>query len=66
MKALNLLSPDNDGGSINEGVEVGRGTNPLKPDTEHDGLSDVDEIVTFITDPRDSDSHAMRIQMTAV
>jgi outer membrane protein OmpA-like peptidoglycan-associated protein len=59
------LKQDTDGGTVPDGLEVERGTNPMLAsddvkkefvDTDHDGLSDDDEINKYRTNPKKMDS----------
>jgi outer membrane protein OmpA-like peptidoglycan-associated protein len=59
------LKMDTDGGTVPDKLEVERGTNPLDSaddvkkefvDTDHDGLSDADEISKYHTDPKKMDT----------
>lgn len=62
VEANNVLSRrlvtnlDSDRDGLLDGDEVRHGTDPLKPDTDGDGLNDYDELFTYGGDPRDPDS----------
>ena len=52
---------DGDGDGIIDAGEASLGTDPLRPDTDGDGLSDYEEVVTHKTDPlrRDTDGDSL-------
>ena len=56
--ALTIVTPgldDDHDGLLNE-TEVQLGTNPLKPDTDGDGLNDYDELFAYATGPLKADT----------
>ncbi len=52
----NLTAQDSDGDGIDDDVELDRGTNPLAPDTDGDGLTDGEEVFGHGTDPAHPDT----------
>lgn len=47
---------DSDGDGLLDGVEIQNGTDPDNADTDHDGLSDGDEVNIYHTDPLNPDT----------
>jgi outer membrane protein OmpA-like peptidoglycan-associated protein len=47
---------DSDGEGLSDEFEKTIGTDPFKPDTDGDGLTDFEEVRTFMTDPLNPDS----------
>ncbi len=47
---------DPDGDGLDHAGEFARGTSPVNPDTDGDGLTDGDEVNVYLTDPLDPDS----------
>jgi hypothetical protein len=47
---------DADGDGLRNADEIARGTDPLSPDTDHDGVSDGDEVSGWGSDPLDPTS----------
>jgi hypothetical protein len=47
---------DNDGDGMGSYAECNFGTNPLDPDSDHDGLIDPDEVFTHGTNPNNPDT----------
>jgi hypothetical protein len=63
-RGLNPLDPlddrrramDSDGDGLTDVQEIALGTDPNKPDTDEDGLSDGAEVLTYKTDPKNKDT----------
>ncbi len=47
---------DYDGDGLNNATEIVNKTDPMKADTDEDGLTDGEEVLTYFTDPLDRDS----------
>lgn len=58
---LQTGTDDPDGDGCNNGCEYVRGTNPLNPDTDGDGLTDGEEAYVYFTDPNSNDTDSDRL-----
>lgn len=54
--AYQLINADSDFDGLADDVELALGTNPVRWDTDYDGISDYDEVMIYGTDPLDPDS----------
>ena len=52
----NICDPDADGDGLLDGEEIGKGVDHLDWDDDDDGLSDFEELITYFTDPNNSDT----------
>ena len=50
------VAGDSDGDGLSNDQEAARGTDPNRPDSDADGLSDGDEVLIYATDPTNRDS----------
>ena len=50
------MAGDSDGDGLSNDQEAARGTDPNRPDSDADGLSDGDEVLIYATDPTNRDS----------
>lgn len=57
MAGLNIDTEDSDNDGLNNYLEDFYGTDPLKPDTDGDGIPDLNEIVDIGTDPLKFDTN---------
>lgn len=55
---IQVIDADEDGDGLLTADEISRGTNPYDPDTDHDGLLDGAEVLTYLSNPLLADTDA--------